>query len=213
MGVGSGKASEEGILGMSAGVGSGGVLPLASRNWWALALRGVLAILFGFLAFLSPGITLLALVFLFGAYMLVDGVLAIVAAVWTAGREERWWLLLIEGIVGVLAGILAFALPQAAALAFLYLVAAWAIVTGVLEILAAVRLRQEIEGEWVLIISGAVSVVFGLLLAVLPGVGILSLVWLIGAYAVMFGVLLIALALRVRETPRVHRLQRSRQVR
>ena len=186
---------------------------MASRNWWALALRGVLAILFGFLAFLSPGITLLALVFLFGAYMLVDGVLAIVAAIWTAGRNERWWLLLIEGVVGVLAGIVAFALPQAAALAFLYLVAAWAILTGVLEILAAVRLRQEIEGEWALVVGGAVSVAFGVLLAVLPAVGILSLVWLVGAYAVMFGVLLIALALRVRETPKVHRLQRSRQVR
>ena len=197
---------------MSMGRGLGSVLPLASRNWWALALRGVLAILFGFLAFLWPGITLLALVFLFGAYMLVDGVLAIVAAVWAAGREQRWWLLLIEGIVGVLAGILAFVLPQAAALAFLYLVAAWAIVTGVLEILAAVRLREEIEGEWALIVGGAVSVVFGVLLAVLPAVGILSLVWLIGAYAVMFGILLVALALRVRETPRVHRLRERRRV-
>ena len=197
---------------MSMGGGLGGVLPLASRNWWAILLRGILAILFGFLAFLSPGITLLALVFLFGAYMLVDGVLAIVAAVWAAGREQRWWLLLIEGIVGVLAGILAFVLPQAAALAFLYLVAAWAIVTGVLEILAAVRLREEIEGEWALIVGGAVSVVFGVLLAVLPAVGILSLVWLIGAYAVMFGILLVALALRVRETPRVHRLRERRRV-
>ena len=197
---------------MSMGGGLGGVLPLASRNWWAILLRGILAILFGFLAFLSPRITLLALVFLFGAYMLVDGVLAIVAAVWAAGREQRWWLLLIEGIVGVLAGILAFVLPQAAALAFLYLVAAWAIVTGVLEILAAVRLREEIEGEWALIVGGAVSVVFGVLLAVLPAVGILSLVWLIGAYAVMFGILLVALALRVRETPRVHRLRERRRV-
>ena len=195
---------------MSASSGSRGVLTLASRNWWALALRGVLAILFGFLAFLLPGITLFALVFLFGAYMLVDGVLAIVTAIWTAGRNERWWLLLIEGVVGLLAGIVAFALPQAAALAFLYLVAAWAIVTGVLEILAAIRLREEIEGEWALVIGGAVSVAFGVILAVLPAVGILSLVWLIGAYAVMFGVLLVALAFRVRETPRVHRLRGMR---
>lgn len=198
---------------MSASGGLQGVLGVASRNWWAILLRGILAILFGFLAFLLPGITLLALVFVFGAYMLVDGVLAIVAAVRTAGREERWWLLLIEGVVGVLAGIVAFALPQAAALAFLYLVAAWAIVTGILEILAAVRIREEIEGEWVLIISGAVSVIFGVLLAVLPAVGILSLVWLIGAYAVMFGVLLVTLALRVREAPQVHRLQRGQRVR
>lgn len=198
---------------MSASGGFGGVLALASRNWWAILLRGILAILFGFLAFLWPGITLLALIFLFGAYMLLDGVLAIVAAIWTAGREERWWLLLIEGVVGVLAGIVAFALPQAAAIAFLYLVAAWAIVTGILEILAAVRLREEIEGEWGLIIGGALSVIFGILLAVLPAVGILSLMWLIGAYAVMFGVLLVSLALRVRETPRIHRLQRRQRVR
>lgn len=198
---------------MSASGGFGGVLALASRNWWAILLRGILAILFGFLAFLWPGITLLALIFLFGAYMLLDGVLAIVAAIWTAGREERWWLLLIEGVVGVLAGIVAFALPQAAAIAFLYLVAAWAIVTGILEILAAVRLREEIEGEWGLIIGGALSVIFGMLLAVLPAVGILSLMWLIGAYAVMFGVLLVSLALRVRETPRIHRLQRRQRVR
>lgn len=198
---------------MSASGGFGGVLALASRNWWAILLRGILAILFGFLAFLWPGITLLALIFLFGAYMLLDGVLAIVAAIWTAGREERWWLLLIEGVVGVLAGIVAFALPQAAAIAFLYLVAAWAIVTGILEILAAVRLREEIEGEWGLIIGGALSVIFGMLLAVLPAVGILSLMWLIGAYAVMFGVLLVSLALRVRETPRIRRLQRRQRVR
>ena len=132
---------------------------------------------------------------------------------WQAGRAERWWLLLIEGAVGVLAGIIAFALPQAAALGLLYLAAAWAIVTGVLEVVAAIRLRQEIEGEWALVIGGIVSVAFGLLLAVLPGVGILSLVWLIGAYAVMFGVLLVALAMRVRDTPRVHHLRRDRRVR
>ena len=109
----------------NASVGSGGpVLPLLSRNWWVLALRGALAILFGFLAFISPGITLLALVFLFGAYMLVDGALAIAVALWQAGKAERWWLLLIEGAVGVLAGIVAFASPGITALALLYLVAA-----------------------------------------------------------------------------------------
>jgi uncharacterized membrane protein HdeD (DUF308 family) len=179
------------------------VLPVLSRNWWALALRGLAAIVFGILAFTWPGITLWALILLFGAYMLVDGVFAIVAAVRAAGNEARWWLLLVEGILGVLAGIVAFVWPGLTALALLYFVAAWAIVTGIFEIVGAIRLRREIEGEWALILSGALSVLFGVLLAVIPApAGILSLLWLIGAYAVAFGLLLIILAFRVRNQPR-----------
>ncbi len=175
------------------------ILPVLSRNWWALALRGLAAILFGVLAFIWPGITLTALILLFGAYMLVDGVFAIVAAVRAAGDDARWWLLLVEGILGVLAGIVAFVLPGLTALALLYFVAAWALVTGVLEIIGAVRLRKEIEGEWVLALSGALSVLFGVLLVMIPApAGLLSLVWLVGTYAVAFGVLLVVLALRVR---------------
>src|SRR5918998_4046388 len=175
------------------------VLPVLSRNWWALALRGLAAIIFGILAFVWPGITLWALILLFGAYMLVDGVFAIVAAVRVAGEAARWWLLLVEGILGVLAGIIAFVWPGLTALALLYFVAAWATVTGIFEIVGAIRLRREIEGEWALILSGALSVLFGVLLVVLgPGVGLLSLVWLIGVYAVAFGVLLLILAFRVR---------------
>ena len=179
------------------------VLPVLSRNWWALALRGLAAIVFGILAFTWPGITLWALILLFGAYMLVDGVFAIVAAVRAAGNEARWWLLLVEGILGVLAGIVAFVWPGLTALALLYFVAAWVIVTGIFEIVGAIRLRREIEGEWALILSGALSVLFGVLLAVIPApAGILSLLWLIGAYAVAFGLLLIILAFRVRNQPR-----------
>ena len=175
------------------------VLPVLSRNWWALALRGLAAIIFGILAFVWPGITLWALILLFGAYMLVDGVFAIVAAVRAAGDDARWWLLLVEGILGVLAGIVAFVWPGLTALALLYFVAAWAIVTGIFEIVGAIRLRREIEGEWALILGGALSVLFGVLLvAVGPGVGLLSLVWLIGVYAVAFGVLLLILGFRVR---------------
>jgi uncharacterized membrane protein HdeD (DUF308 family) len=185
----------------SAGAGQP-VLPVLSRNWWALALRGLVAIVFGVLAFGWPGITLWVLILLFGAYMLVDGVFAIVAAVRTAGDDARWWLLLVEGILGVLAGIVAFLWPGLTALALLYFVAAWAIVTGIFEIVGALRLRREIEGEWALILGGALSVLFGVLLVVLgPGVGLLSLIWLIGAYAVASGVLLIVLAFRVRNEP------------
>jgi uncharacterized membrane protein HdeD (DUF308 family) len=176
-----------------------GVLRTLGRNWWALALRGVAAILFGILAFAWPGITLFVLVLFFGAYMLVDGIFAIVAAVRAAGEEDRWWLLLIQGILGVLAGLVAIFWPGLTALALLYFIAAWAIVTGIMEIVAAIRLRREIEGEWALALSGALSVLFGVLLVVLPApAGLLSLVWLIGAYAVATGVLLLILAFRVR---------------
>jgi uncharacterized membrane protein HdeD (DUF308 family) len=175
------------------------VLPVLARNWWALVLRGLAAILFGVLAFAWPGITLFVLVLFFGAYMLVDGIFAIVAAVRAAGEEDRWWLLLIQGILGVLAGLVAIFWPGLTALALLYFIAAWAIVTGIMEIVAAIRLRREIEGEWALALSGALSVLFGVLLVVLPApAGLLSLVWLIGAYAVATGVLLLILAFRVR---------------
>jgi uncharacterized membrane protein HdeD (DUF308 family) len=175
------------------------VLPLLSRNWWALALRGLAAILFGVLAFAWPGITLFVLIIFFGAYMLVDGIFAIVAAVRVAREEARWWLLLLEGILGVVAGIVTFFWPGLTALALLYLIAAWAIVTGIMEVVEAIRLRQEIVGEWALILSGALSVLFGVLLVVIPArAGLLSLTWLIGIYAVAFGVLLVILAFRVR---------------
>jgi uncharacterized membrane protein HdeD (DUF308 family) len=184
---------------------SGPVLPVLSRNWWVLALRGLAAIVFGVLAFVLPGITLWALVILFGAYMLVDGIFAIVTSVRVAGREARWWLLLIEGVLGVLAGLVAAFWPGLTALALLYFVAAWAIVTGILEIVGAIRLRQEIEGEWALGLSGALSVLFGVLLIVIPApAGLLSLVWLIGAYALAFGVLLLVLAFRVRSASEAH---------
>jgi uncharacterized membrane protein HdeD (DUF308 family) len=173
-------------------------LPAETGHWWALALRGVIAILFGLAALLRPDIALEALILLFGAYALVDGVFAIVGVFGgTRGGTPRW-LLLLEGVVSILAGIIAFVFPGLTAIALLYLVAAWAVITGLAEIATAIRLRQEIRGEWALILGGILSVLFGLLLAVLPGVGILSLIWLIGAYAVAFGVLLVITAVRVR---------------
>jgi uncharacterized membrane protein HdeD (DUF308 family) len=178
------------------------VLPVLSRNWWALALRGLAAILFGILAFAWPGITLFVLIIFFGAYMLVDGIFAIVAAVRAAGEQARWWLMLLEGILGVVVGLVTFFWPGLTALALLYLIAAWAIVTGIMEIAAAIRLRREMVGEWALILGGALSVLFGMLLVVIPArAGLLSLTWLIGAYAVVFGVLLVVLAFRVRSAP------------
>jgi uncharacterized membrane protein HdeD (DUF308 family) len=173
-------------------------LPAETGHWWALALRGVIAILFGLAALLRPGIALEALILLFGAYALVDGVFAIVGVFGGTRSGTPRWLLLVEGIVSILAGLIALVVPGLAAVALLYLVAAWAVVTGLAQIATAIRLRQEIRGEWALILGGILSVLFGLLLAVLPGVGILSLIWLIGAYAVAFGVLLLITSFQVR---------------
>jgi len=174
-----------------------------TRNWWALALRGIFAILFGLAAFVIPGITLAVLVALFGAYAVVDGVLAIVAGVRAAERHERWWSLVLKGLAGIVAGVLAFIWPALTALALLYLIAGWAIVTGVLEIVAAVHLHRA-HGEWLLIVNGVLSILFGLFAIVWPGAGVLTLLWMIGVYAIVFGAVLLVLAFRLRN---LHRLQ------
>lgn len=171
---------------------------METGHWWALALRGAVAVLFGIAAFLRPDIALEALILLFGAYALVDGVFSIVGVFGGTRMGTPRWLLFVEGVVGVLVGLIAFVLPGLTAVALLYLVAAWAVITGVMQAATAIRLRQEIRGEWALIAGGALSVLFGIVLAVLPAVGILSLIWLIGFYAVAFGVLLLITALRVR---------------
>lgn len=174
------------------------MLSLLSRRWWLVGLRGLFAVIFGVLAFVWPGITLMALVLLFAAYALVDGVLAIFTAIGSREVGRPRWLLWLEGIAGVVAAVLTIVWPEITALVLLALVAAWALVTGFCEIVAAIRLRKEIEGEWLLVLSGIASVVFGLALVLWPGAGALAMIWLIGAYAVAFGVLLIALAFKLR---------------
>ncbi len=183
------------------------MLTQLSRNWWVLALRGVAAIVFGILAFLWPGITLAVLVLLFGAYALIDGVFAVIGAVQHRHEHDRWWVLLLEGIAGIVAGLLTFAYPGITELALLYLIAAWAIVTGVIEIIAAVRLRKEIAGEFWLALGGLFSVLFGVLIALFPGAGALTVVWIIALYAILFGITFIALALRLRA--HLHRMQQA----
>jgi uncharacterized membrane protein HdeD (DUF308 family) len=168
-----------------------------SRNWWAVSLRGLAGILFGIITFFAPAISLAALVLLFGAYALVDGVLAIVSAVRHRGAD-RWWLLLLEGLVGIAAGVLTFMWPAITAVALLYLIAAWALVTGAFEIAAAIRLRKAISGEWLLALSGIFSIALGVLLVLFPGPGALAVTIWIGAYAFVFGALLFALGLRLR---------------
>ena len=172
------------------------LLPMLAGNWWALLLRGIAAVLFGLVALFWPGITLYVLIIFFGAYALVDGIFAIVAGV--RGVGGRRWLLMAVGVLGVLAGLIAFFYPNITALVLLYVIAFWAILTGILEVVMAISLRSEIENEWLMGLSGVLSVVFGVLLAALPRVGLLSLVWLIGIYALIFGVALIVLSLRLR---------------
>lgn len=171
---------------------------LLAKNWWALVLRGVAGIVFGILAFVMPVVTLAALVLLFGAYALVDGIFNIVAAA-TGGRGARpWWALLLAGLAGIGAGLVTFFMPGLTALALAYLIGIWAIVTGVLEIVAAVRLRKEIRNEWLLGLSGVLAVAFGALLLFAPGAGALAMVLWIGAYALVYGALLVFLGFRLR---------------
>jgi uncharacterized membrane protein HdeD (DUF308 family) len=168
-----------------------------ARHWWLILVRGLAAIAFGILCFVWPAISLLVLVLLYGAYAIVDGISAIV---W--GARSRWWLMIAVGVVSVLAGLIAFFWPGLTALALVYLIAAWAIVHGVSEIAAALRLRREIHNEWMLIAGGVISIAFGVLIASSPGAGALSLVWLIGSFAVIFGILEVALAVRLRSLSR-----------
>ena len=167
-------------------------------RWGWIALRGVAAIVFGLLAFVLPGITLAVLTLLWGAYAFIDGVFALIAAFRLRDGGRRMWSLLAVGVLGVVIGVLTFVWPAITALSLLLLIAAWAIATGVFEIAAAIRLRKEIDNEWLLILSGVASVVFGALLIVWPASGALALIWMIASFAILFGVLLVALAFRIR---------------
>lgn len=181
------------------GLGQGAlILHGLAKNWWALLLRGIASIVFGVLAFAWPGITILSLVILYGAYALVDGAFALYAAIsGNGGAGSRWWLAIV-GIAGILAGLYAFFLPGAAALILLTLIAAWAVVSGVFEIVGAIRLRKEIDNEWMLILHGVLTVLFGVVLFAMPGAGAIAMIWVIGAYAIAAGVILSALAFRLK---------------
>lgn len=172
------------------------MLYVMANNWWAFLVRGALAILFGIAALVWPEITLTVLVLLFGAFAIVDGIVVIVAAF----RDRRGinWALLLWGAVGVLIGIVALVWPEITAVALVWVIAAWAVVTGAIAIWSAIALRREIENEWLLGLSGLLSVAIGILFFVNPGAGALSLVWLIGIYAIVLGVLLVILAFRLR---------------
>jgi uncharacterized membrane protein HdeD (DUF308 family) len=174
------------------------MLEVMAQNWWTLLVRGIIASLFGISVILFPGIALLTLVLVWAAYALVDGVFAIISAFRGRETNRNWWVMLLEGVVSIVAGIVAFLYPGITALVLLYIIAAWAIITGVLEIMAAIQLRKEIEGELWLGLSGLASIVFGVLLFLFPGAGILTVLWLVAAYAIVFGAVMIILSFRLR---------------
>lgn len=168
------------------------------EKWWVLLLRGLVSIAFAVLIWMQPAITLKAMIILFGAFALVDGVLGVWSAFSSRKDRNNWWVLMLWGLVGIGIGIITFVAPAVTALALLFYIAIWAIVTGVLEIIAAVRLRKEIQGEWLLGLAGLLSLVFGILLIMHPGAGVLAVLWLIAAYALILGVLMVILAFKVR---------------
>lgn len=171
---------------------------ILSRYWWMILVRGVLAVLFGIMVFAWPGISLLSLVLLFGAFILANGFGNVVTAIGGRKEHENWWVLLLAGLAGAALGILTFFNPGLTALALLFYIAIWAIATGLLEIVAAIRLRKEIEGEFWMALGGLASVAFGMLLVARPGEGALAVLWLIAAYAVVYGATLIMLAFKAR---------------
>jgi uncharacterized membrane protein HdeD (DUF308 family) len=183
---------------MTASATAAEILTDWESNWWALALRGLAGLLLGIIAITMPGPTLAAVVIVFALYAIVDGILAIIAAVRGIRRKERWGPMMIEGVLGIAAGIIALIWPGIGALALTLLVAGWALVTGGFEIAAAIRLRKTIKGEWLLLLAGILSVVLGLVLAIFPGAGMLTLVWWLGAYAIAYGVVTLTLGFRIR---------------
>ena len=181
------------------GVGLGTAMVHAlAKNWWLLLLRGIAAIIFGLLAFAWPGLTLVTLILFYGAFVLVDGVLAVIAAITGGVPGSRWWLAII-GLLGIAAGLVTFMMPGLTAVLLLLFIAGWAIATGVFQIIGAIKLRKEIDNEWLLILGGIISVLFGVSMMLAPGAGALALVWVIGAYSVVIGTIFVALALRLRK--------------
>ena len=180
------------------------MIGVLARNWGWVALRGLIAILFGVFTLMRPGITLVTLVVLFGAFALADGVFMVVSAVMNRHGEARWGTLLLGGMLGIAIGVVTFLWPGITAVALLALIAVWAIFTGLAEISAAIQLRRVITGEWLLILAGLLGVAFGILLIARPAVGAIAVVFWIGSYAILAGILQLALSLRLRNWGHMH---------
>ena len=174
------------------------MINIVAKNWSIFVFRGFLAIAFGLLAILWPGLTIGVLIILFGVYVLFEGVLALSAAFRHRDRKW-WWVLLLEGIAGIIVGLFAFIWPGVTAVVLLVFIAVWAILTGILEIAAAVQLRKQLKGEWALGLTGVLSILIGFILVANPGAGAVALVWLIGIYAIIFGILLTVLGFKAKK--------------
>ena len=175
------------------------MLHALAKSWWVLLLRGIASIIFGVLAFIWPGLTLVTLVLLYGAFALVDGVLSLIAAFTGSAKPVPTWWLIVVGILGIAAGIVTFLWPGITAVLLVLFIGAWALVHGIFEIIGAIQLRKEIDNEWMLILGGVLSVAFGAIVLISPGAGALGLIWVIAGYSIVFGILFIALALRLRK--------------
>jgi uncharacterized membrane protein HdeD (DUF308 family) len=173
------------------------MLHALTRNWWLILLRGLCAILFGVLTFIWPGVTLFTLVLLYGAFALADGIFALAAAITGNTPTPRWWLAVV-GLLGIAVGAMTFLWPGLTAVVLQVFIACWAIAIGILQIVGAIQLRKEIRDEWLLIAGGALSIVFGFILLTQPGVGALALLYVIGGYAILYGILLVWFSLRLR---------------
>ena len=184
---------------------------LLASNWDMFLVRGILAILIGIATLVMPGITLIVLVLLFGGYALLDGIILSILSIKDRKYHPDWWLMLLTGLVGIAAGVVTFVWPGLTAVSLFYVIVAWAIVGGIFEIAYAIRFRKVIEGEWLLVLSGILSVVFGVLLIAQPVVGALTVLWLIGVYAIADGVTLVALAFRLRNLDVKHGAQQTEQ--
>lgn len=174
------------------------MLHVLAKNWWLLLLRGIASIVFGVLAFIWPGLTLVTLVLFYGAFALVDGVIALVAAFKGSAKPAPTWWLVVVGLLGIGVGLATFVMPGITAVVLVLFIGAWALVHGIFEIIGAIQLRKEIDNEWMLILSGIVSVLFGLIILMAPGAGALGLIWAIAAYSIVFGISFIALAFRLK---------------
>ncbi len=171
---------------------------LMQRYWWVLALRGLIAVIFGLAALAWPGLTILVLVAIFGAYALIDGIIAVVISLQERNSLRRWWVLLLEGIVGILIGIATFLWPGVTAIALLSLIAVWAIITGIFEVAEAFSGHGTVGQEWAIGIAGILSILLGILLIAQPGAGLLTIALFIGIYAIIFGIMLIIRAFQFR---------------
>jgi uncharacterized membrane protein HdeD (DUF308 family) len=174
------------------------MVAMLARDWWALALRGLLAIVFGLIAWVWPGLTMAVLVLLFGLYAFSDGIFTLITAIRARHTMHSYWVFILEGVLGIVAGLVVFFSPAVGALALYFLVAGWALATGVLEIYAAIRLRKVLRDEIWLGLTGVVSIALGVLMLLQPAAGLLAVVWMIGSYAIVFGALMMAFAFRMR---------------